>query len=474
MADRPNILLILTDQQRWDSLGCYGIRGVATPNLDALADTGCRFDNCYVNNTICTPSRASLWTGLHVPDHGVAFVYDALGPAHVLFPHRLRDMGYDTALLGKLHVSGHEYERTARHPHDGFRVYEWAPAPCHDLAGEFSAYGNWLAAHHPDVHARVTEQGANAEAIPIEAHLTTWAAQRTIDFIEHERDADKPFFACMSVFDPHNPYWMHPPEMEDLLDVDALPPIVAGDESFDHRPSAHRREHDHNHFTGKAPSRYGDMPRYRVGYHAAVALIDLQVGRVLDALRRAGLADDTLVIFTSDHGDMLGDHNLAVKGGFFYEACTRVPMIARGPGVTGGESGAMVQPHDIAATCLRAAGANVAQLHEWMPDARDLRDAAALADRNHAVCAFRNSSVCTADANKRYDPPILGTMWREANWKLNVYHTDPIEGELYNLDADPHEMHNLWSDAAHAATRDALRAKLRDWLQRHSGRAENA
>lgn len=469
MNPPSNILLILTDQQRWDSLGCYGaggtIPGVHTPHLDRLALQGMRFDNCYVNNTICTPSRASLWTGLHVPDHGVEFVYDNLDTKHVLFPYRLREAGYDTALLGKLHVSGHATERDARHPHDGFRVYEWAPAPYHDLDGPFAAYGNWLKEHHPSVHARIAREGATAEAIPIEAHLTTWAADRTIDYLERERPRDKPFFCCMSVFDPHNPYWMHPPEAEALINAEALPAIVAPNEPFDHRPIAHQREHDRNHFTGGGAYGYEDMARYRVGYHAAVALIDMQVGRVLDALDRAGLADSTLVIFTSDHGDMLGDHNLAVKGGFFYDACTRVPMLMRGPHVEAGTTNnAPAQLHDIAATCLSAAGVDSSNT---MPDARDLRDDGALQERGYAVCAFRNSSVCVGAPGKRYDPPIVGTMWREAHWKLNVYHTDPLEGELYNLAEDPQEMNNLWSSPAAGATRDALHAKLNDWLARH-------
>ena len=123
----PNILLILTDQQRWDSLGCYNTPGVHTPNLDQLATEGIRYTQCYVNNPICTPSRASLWTGKHLPGHGVYHVHDVLPASEILFPHFLREAGYDTALFGKLHVAGHMWEMKYRHKWDGFNTCEWAP-----------------------------------------------------------------------------------------------------------------------------------------------------------------------------------------------------------------------------------------------------------------------------------------------------------------------------------------------------------
>ena len=110
----PNILLILTDQQRGDSLGCYNTPGVHTPNLDQLATEGIRYTQCYVNNPICTPSRASLWTGKHLPGHGVYHVHDVLPASEILFPHFLRDAGYDTVLFGKLHVAGHMWEMKYR------------------------------------------------------------------------------------------------------------------------------------------------------------------------------------------------------------------------------------------------------------------------------------------------------------------------------------------------------------------------
>ena len=127
---KPNILLIMTDQQRVDSLGCYNCDAVKSPNLDRLADEGVLFENCVVSNTICTPSRASIWTGKDLPGHGVMRLYDNLHEDEVLFPVHLQKHGYRTALFGKLHVSSMIAESTGRHPNDGFDVYEWTNEAC--------------------------------------------------------------------------------------------------------------------------------------------------------------------------------------------------------------------------------------------------------------------------------------------------------------------------------------------------------
>jgi len=127
--DAPNILLIMTDQQRFDSLPCYGAQAIKTPNFARITQQGVVFDDCYVNATICTPSRASLLTGKSVMGHGVDRLYDILPQAEVLFPKRLQQAGYQTALVGKLHVSSLHFEANHRNKNDGFDLYEW----CEDL-----------------------------------------------------------------------------------------------------------------------------------------------------------------------------------------------------------------------------------------------------------------------------------------------------------------------------------------------------
>jgi arylsulfatase len=474
--NRPNILLILTDQLRYDALGCYGGQGVSTPNLDRLAAQGTRFTHCYVNNPICTPSRASLWTGKHLTGHGVHRLHDCLPPDEVMFSTRLSDVGYDTALFGKLHVSGFDHEKDHRHPNDGFRIYEWTMDPRGTVGGE-SAYWKWLEGRAPDVLARLRKHGGKAGHIPVEAHMTTWAAERTISFLENEREQGKPFFCCMSVFDPHDPYENYPKEMESLVDKNQLAPIMASEEDFTDRPSAHQQEREQCYLARIDELTPEEIERIRFGYHAAVALIDQQVGRVLDALEKAGLGNDTIVVFTSDHGDMLGDHGLLVKGAFFYDPCTRVPLIMRSPGMPPSVREELCQPHDLPAFLLSAAGYDQASISKWMPEAVSLADQDALRMRGYAVCMYRNTGIFIDRQTgiKNYsDPPINATMWRQGRYKLNVYHgsaDESDEGELYDMQSDPNELRNLWHDADMRGVRDQLMQRLQDWLKEQDANA---
>ena len=179
----PNVLLIITDQQRFDSLGSYGSHIIPTPHLDRLAEDGAVFENCYVNNPICTPSRASLFTGKPLPGHGVYRLHDLLPEEENLFPCQLREKNYRTALIGKLHVSGRSHEINNRHPHDGFEVYEYALSP-HDLTEGYNSYASWLRINHPSVYERLNKEGRRFGHFSEETHFTHWAADRTADFIK--------------------------------------------------------------------------------------------------------------------------------------------------------------------------------------------------------------------------------------------------------------------------------------------------
>ncbi len=472
---RPNILLLMTDQQRWDSLGCCGSTWTRTPNLDRLAAEGVLYENCYANNPICTPSRASLMTGKELPGHGVYRLHDVLPADEVLFTERLRALGYRTALFGKLHISGRVEEAERRHPHDGFDVYDYCCEPALDLDSPFNGYGRWLREAHPDFYARIKERGRDRGHDPIDVSMNRWAADRTIDFIrERSADADgQPFFCMMSVFDPHNPYGNYPEELDRLVDPAAIPdPIPAGDGGAE--PYAFAAERDHCYLGPSSAFTAEAVAEMRRGYAAMVAHIDLEVGRVLDALREAGAAENTLVVFTSDHGDYLGDHGIFAKGATLHDPCVRVPLVARWPGrlPAGLRSAALVQLHDLAATFLSAAGASGAELAAWMPDARDLaadRTGRADAFRDFAVCAYRNSGI--DDTGRYRDPRVDSTMVRRGRWKLHAYH--PVPGaqsapvyKLFDLEADPREERDLAASAEGAAALASLKDDLVAWLHR--------
>ena len=466
---RPNILLIMSDQQRWDTLGCYGCRAIPTPALDGLAAGGVLFERCYVNATICTPSRACMLTGKPLPGHGVYRLHDTLPDDQVLLPAHLARLGYQTALVGKLHVSGRVVEATRRHPHDGFERYEWCIDPQIHLDSPFNAYAAWLRERHPEFLRRL-ESGPQ-DHHPAAAHFSTWAAERAIAFLE-QRDPARPFFLNVSFFDPHSPYFDWPPEAGDLADRAAIDPVRPLTAAHEPVPSGVAREREGFRRRYAGHTRGGDLVDVRHGYLASVAFMDRQVGRVLAELERRGLARDTLVLFVSDHGDMIGDYELITKGAYFYDPCTRVPMILRLPAAerAGTRVSDLVQPHDLAATLLRAAGMPAPEVAALMPESQDLAalvrgDPAAAPGRDFALTLYRNSGY----GNRGYwDPPIYGTMFHDGRYKLSLFH-DPEarrepEGELYDMEADPAETANLWRDRRHAGRRDHLIARLHSTL----------
>lgn len=480
----PNILLLMTDQQRFDSLGCYGLEAAHTPNLDGLATGGVLFEQDYVNNPICTPSRASIMTGQHLPGHGVYRLYDNLPHDQVLFPEYLRQAGYRTALFGKLHVSSNACEAEQRHPHDGFDTYEWCNEGCLLMDSPFHGYSQWLKERDPDFHERLRREKRGVTYLNEEHQVNRWAADRTIDFLECQT-GEQPFFCKVSVFDPHDPYDSHPRHWEEKVDGARLPDPDRAPGDFEGKPPVLKRTSQSSYLGSMDDYSTDDLRRMRLGYHASVAYLDHEFGRVLEALERKGLADNTLVIFTSDHGDMLGDHHQLVKGGCFYDASVRVPLIMRWPGhLPGGQRIATpVQNHDLAATILGAAGIETNEVEARMPDSRNLLPLArGECDAVHdaVYCCLRNSTLSSEpSATPYYDPPIHGTMMHTGQYKLNRWHqqgtgaTEPA-GELYDMQSDPDERRNLWSEPKWQGVRRDLCERMADWLfqqeQRHGSR----
>ena len=193
MESRPNILLILSDQQRRNSLGAYGCGYVSTPNLDGLAAQGTRYDHAYCAAPVCTPSRASILTGKRLSGHGVYNLFDILPETERLLPAFLRDRGYQTGLVGKLHVSGIMYECEKRNPGDGFDIYELSHEPNVLLDAPLNAYGRWLREQHSETYERIRREGRAWTDRPPETHFSTWVSQRSADFIRR-RDKSRPFF----------------------------------------------------------------------------------------------------------------------------------------------------------------------------------------------------------------------------------------------------------------------------------------
>jgi len=470
--NRPNILIVMTDQQRYDSTGSYGCKAAHTPNLDRLAREGVLFENCYVSNPICTPSRASMMTGKTVPGHGVYRLYDNLPKDQILFTKRLQQTGYQTALFGKLHVSGRLYEAQHRHPNNGFDIYEWCLEPSIHMDSPFNGYIRWLKKKDPRFYQRLKQQGRKLQHISREFHMTHWAAQRTIELIKKSKPS-LPFFALMSVFDPHNPYRGYPLEMAELIDKDKIRAPIT-EPGTGPEPSAVAHERKRSYLGEFSEFSAEELRKMRLDYHATIALFDAEVGRVLAALDEKGVADNTLVVFTSDGGDMLGDHRLFVKGAFFYDPSVRVPLIIRWPAQlkAGKRVSELVQLQDLAATILAAAGLLSDDVHNSMPESYDLLPLAkgeVEKVRDYVVCTYRNTGLFNTAMYP--DPPIYATMLRDKRYKLNVYLKDssseePLEGQLFDMQTDKNEMNNLWGSPEHTDIQLRLANKLLAWETR--------
>ncbi len=466
---RPNVLWICTDQQRFDTLGCYGNPWVRTPNVDRLAQSGTFFERCISQSPVCTPSRACFLTGRYPRTTGCRQNGQAIPADEVLVPRLLADAGTVCGLSGKLHLSPCNpgaCPAMERRIDDGYSVFHWSHHPAPEGArGNWpgNEYSQWLKergaefAPKPFRGSRYVQAGP-----PAELHQTTWCAEKAVTFIERAPAFGRPWLFSVNMFDPHHPF--DPPReyLERVLgrieDI-PLPNYVEGElenKSVFQRMD-HRGAYNHAGYLDCDAMDPDDHRLVRAAYWAMCELIDAQVGRILEALERTGQHENTLVIFHSDHGEMLGDHGIYLKGPHFYEPAVRVPLIFSGPGVLPGRrSRALVELGDLAPTVLDAAG---------MPrppgmQARSLwalltGDAPLNEHRADAYCEFYNAMTCHTT------PQAHATMVTTDRYKLVVYHGTG-EGELYDLEADPRETHNLWGVPRYASAKMEMLERLCD------------
>jgi arylsulfatase len=428
---KPNIVFVMTDQQRRNSLGVYGCNYVHTPNLDQLASESTLYYHAYCNTPICTPSRASVMTGKTITGHGVYNLFDILPEGEKLLPSLLKEAGYQTALVGKLHVSGILYEKDTRNPNDGYDIYELCHEPSILLDSPFNGYAKWLKREFPEEYHRLEKDGRKVKNRSPESHFSTWVSERSAQIIR-ERDKNKPLFLTVGYFDPHSPYDHYPLESETLLHEEDYEEIIAEDEDFS-SPEAIRISREiqcknpHKRFTSEK------IKKIRKGYFAAISFIDQQFKIILDTLKDEGIYNDTLIIFTSDHGDMIGDHNLTGKGAFLYDDCTNVPLIIKYPDqYTPKRNYGMVQLNDLFATMLHSAGID----DTISPESKALQHGT---DRPCAITEYRGSGQLDLGA---FPHPLMTTMVRTARYKLNIYH-DSRELQLFDMIADPDELSDL-------------------------------
>jgi len=473
---RPNILWYCPDSQRFDTIGALGNPYVHTPNLDRLVASGVAYTHAYCQSPVCTPSRASFLTGkypstVHVNGNGNGH----FPPDERLVTRRLADVGYDCGLIGKLHLAGAYNGREAR-TDDGYRYFQYSHGPHPQwLVGD--DYAAWLRSQgadpfelldrEPQRTGFLYEPTPEHDNVPRELHQTRWCSDRAIEFIEARRDG--PWMLSVNPFQPHFPF--NPPwEYYRRFDPDTMPGPYVG--PADAARNARLAATDSPPLSARMPaaripwvragggSRDSDqeqagqesvaeMPqglldrKIQAAYYAMVEQIDDEFGRILDVLDRTGQRENTLIVFTSDHGEALGDHGLVLKGCRFYEGLVRVPLVFSWPGriEEGRQSDALVELVDIAPTLLDVAGLPIPRDMQGRSLQSMLRGEASLSHhRDHVRSEFYNAAAMKDGTN--------ATMFRDRRWKLVTYHGHGL-GELYDLETDPWEHHDLWDSPTH-------------------------
>lgn len=480
---RKNILLITTDQQHWSALGCLNPE-VKTPNLDRLAEQGMLFTRAYTVNPTCTPARASLVTGLYPSQHGAYSLGTKLMEDVPTVGGEFQQHGYRTALVGKAHFqplrSTEEYSSLESYPiiHDldfwkkfsgpfyGFEHVELARNHTDEahvgqhyaLWLEERAPGNWRQYFlpspknftekegYPVSDRTALAQGEGVWDIPEELHYNTWIAERTNALLEGYAEANNNFFLWASFFDPH-PQYMVPEPYASMYDPSKVTVPEFREGEFDDKPPyfqlARQESPDGSAFQeagghavhGMHTHLRSDEAKARniATMYGMMTMLDKYIGKIIDHLDSLGLTEDTLICFTTDHGDFYGQHGLIAKTIHHYEDLLKIPLIVRMPGTVppGSRSNALQSLVDLPQTFLDMAGlpvprrmTGVTETPVWTGVKEQIRD--------HVI------------VENRHQPTKMNLRgYITDRYKLTLHYQQDY-GELYDLQADPEEYVNLW------------------------------
>ena len=456
---RPNVLMILADQFRYDCLGGNGNRIIRTPNLDRLAAGAANFTRAFVQAPVCVPARVSLLTGRYPHSHKNRVNYTPCSASEVFLQRMLHDAGYQTGSVGKLHYMPPTAEHARSTGFDRVLLDDGVTQ-----AEAYSDYVKWRRAHDPNArtpHMATAPAGKNPfrGAIPYEYTLTHWTGEESCRMLRDFAASPRPFFLHCSFFKPHAPYTVPEPydSMYDGVEI-PLPRRVTLEE-IQKLPLPVQK------LILRGTPQY-DTDRTRLewiyrSYYASISMVDREVGRILDELERSGRARDTIVIFGTDHGDQLLEHGLQGKNVFF-EASVHLPLLVRFPGrIAAGARDELTEMVDVLPSVLKYCGLPVpvnVQGREFGP-------------REMVFGENIIPEIITGGRNDFYFKPGEGVkgirhpdakMVRTARWKLNYY--PGHGGELYDLANDPGEERNLFADAGYKKMADELKGAILDWM----------
>jgi len=475
MNGKPNIIFITTDQQRYDSLAINGASFMNTPNLDKIGVEGALFSRAYCTNPVCTPSRVSMMTGNHISRHGAYNIGTYPVDQSEFLSYRLRENGYYNCHIGKAHWNAWG------ELNDETREVDKSGAPFKDFMGfhqaEFSIGHGYQASQKSHYAAWLRNKGISPEKyayhslfendametgdweLPKEFHSGAWIVERVISFLEN-RNKKQPFYLNIGFPDPHHPHTL-PFDFENKVSESELPqPNLTIDRENECEPTQKIRNGviNQSRFIGQFKvAGNGDdedweiyfqdekkSSKTRAYYYSMVQLLDEQIGELLNYLERKNLLDETILIFTSDHGEMLGDHLIGQKGPLVYEEVLRVPLMIRYP--------KQIRPQ-VVDSCV-----SLVDLFPTIMDCLNIqdhnkRDGVSLNSMLQGSQKIPRNGVRVE--YKEEPDRIRFKCWITKEWKLALYLGESF-GELYNLTNDREENHNLFNDPEYQDKKNEL------------------
>lgn len=472
---KKNILIILTDQQRKDSLGCYGNDYAKTPCLDRFAKEAIRFNRTYVANPICMPNRHSFFSGRYPHNHGVYTNGLSLPDTGCNLPHYLKELGWQTASIGKIHFtptdndapldagpesgnfwSDEHADYQFHGPYGGFQYIELTVG--HDR--QRGHYRKWFLENggKDSMFEGISETGDRdciAASIPERLHPSAFVGERTCRWLREMRDPSVPFFLVASFSDPHAPF--NPPaETAAKFSMKEIKMPVGNEEDLQSRPD-HYREHfrgewHRSHITPErtTPNGYDEMTtRERIrNTYAMVHLIDKNVGRILDTLQELNLDEETIVLFTSDHGELLGDHGLWLKGPFYYEGLFNIPMLMKVPGIAAREENGLFSTVDIVPTLCELLNIPIPYYVDGISQAPRIQKPW-IKIRDWCMAEYRNGFGSMDVASRA----IITEKYKYVRYQTG-------ERELTDLEKDPDEKCNVIHNAEYKEVCSELEQKM--------------
>jgi len=449
---KPNLLFIWTDEQRADTMAVYGNKKICVPNFNKLAAESIVFKNAYVTQPVCTPNRAAVMTGLWPHNSGLVTNNIPLLKEIRCLNELIDDSDYRTAYMGKWHLGDeifaqHGFEEWVS-MEDGYSSYY---AKGRDRAARSSYHHYLLGLGHKPAKKGGKFSRGYAAALPLEQCKPKFLERSACDFLRRHRN--EPFMLYINFLEPHMPFTGPLDDMYDPDEID-LPPNF-NDPLEENEPAKYRKK------VRDCARKYGttekDFRELVARYWGLNSQVDLSVGAILDRLQQLGLADDTIVVYTSDHGDMMGSHHLVEKG-LMYEESARIPWLMRVPAM-GLRQRVIAQPVsqiDLAPTLLELMGRP---------------EAAADLPGQSLVPLVKGGKVAEDHVFIEWNTtPRVRTVVSPDRWKLCLSKEDKCQ--LFNLSDDPYETTNLYDSRKHEAVIARLTEKIRSWQKNTNDKVE--